>query len=216
MAFNPKLFMSMRISFLSPYCLRNRRVWLACLAAAALSWGCAPDDRHGSRSLDISGVSYGNDFRLKDPQGHERTLADFRGKVVLLFFGFTQCADVCPTALAGALEVLHALGDDGSKVQVLFVSLDPERDTPEILQAYLASFHPSFVGLSADLERTQKTAEHFKVFFRKAPVGGSYTIEHTAITYVFDPSGHLRLASPAGQLPVSLAEDIRPLLLAAR
>ena len=193
----------------------RRRALLVALAVAAASWGCTPNDTPSLNSLDITGANYGKDFRLTDAQGRERTVADFRGKVVLLFFGFTQCPDVCPTALASAVEVLQTLGDDGSKVQVLFASLDPERDTPDILQAYVSSFHPSFIGLSADVAHTRETAEHFKVFFRKVPQGGSYTLEHTAITYVFDPAGQLRLAFRAGQSALSLAEDVKLLLLAA-
>jgi len=190
----------------------SRRTWLAGLAMAALSWGCAPSDQPSLNSLDITGVNYGKDFKLSDAQGRARTVADFRGKVVLLFFGFTQCPDVCPTALAAAAEVLQTLGDDASKVQVLFVSLDPERDTPEILQAYVSSFHPSFMGLRTDLAGTAETAANFKVFYRKVPMGGSYTLDHSAITYVFDKAGQLRLASQPGQLSARLAADVRQLL----
>jgi protein SCO1/2 len=193
----------------------SRRAWLGALAMAALSWGCAPNDKPSPNSLDITGVDYGKDFRLTDAQGRERTVADFRGKVVLLFFGFTQCPDVCPTALASAVEVLQTLGDDGSKVQVLFVSLDPERDTPPILQAYVSSFHPSFMGLSTDLPRTTETAAYFKVYFRKVPMGGSYTLDHSAITYVFDTAGQLRLASRPGQPSARVAADVRQLLAAS-
>jgi len=192
----------------------SRRAWLGALAVAALSWGCAPNDQPSLNSLDITGVNYGKDFKLSDAQGRVRTVADFRGKVVLLFFGFTQCPDVCPTALASAVEVLQTLGDDGSKVQVLFVSLDPERDTPDILQAYVSSFHPSFIGLRTDLAGTAQTAAYFKVFYRKVPMGGSYTLDHSAITYVFDKTGQLRLASQPGQLSARLAQDVRQLLTA--
>ncbi len=194
----------------------NRRAWLVCLAVSALLWGCAPSDKPAAHSLDITGAAYGKDFRLQDDKGSLRTLADFRGKVVLIFFGFTQCPDVCPTALAVAVEALQMLGADASKVQVLFVSLDPERDTPDILQAYAGSFHPSFIGLRADVAQTQQTAEHFKVFFRKVSQGGSYTLEHTAMTYIFDTSGQLRLAFRAGQSALSLAEDIKQLLAEPR
>lgn len=187
---------------------------LVALAAATLSWGCAPNDKPSPNSLDITGASYGKNFQLTDAQGKARTLADFRGKVVLLFFGFTQCPDVCPTALASAVEVLQTLGDDGSKIQVLFVSLDPERDTPPILQAYVSSFHPSFIGLSADLTRTAEVAADFKVFYRKVPMGGSYTLDHSAITYVYDTTGQLRLASRPGQLSARLAQDVKQLLTA--
>jgi protein SCO1/2 len=192
----------------------HRRVWLCTLLLLGSLWGCAPNEPAGSNSLDITGAAYAKDFRLTDAQGQERTLADFRGKVVLLFFGFTQCPDICPTALASALEVLQILGDDGSKVQVLFVSLDPERDTPDVLKSFVSSFHPSFVGLRADTAHTRATAEHFKVFYRKAPLAGSYTIDHSAITYVFDKTGHVRLASRPGQLPQRLADDVRRLLAA--
>jgi protein SCO1/2 len=192
----------------------HRRDWLCTLLLLASLLGCSPTEPAGSNSLDITGAAYAQDFRLTDAQGQERTLADFRGKVVLLFFGFTQCPDICPTALASALEVLQILGDDGSKVQVLFVSLDPERDTPEVLKSFVGSFHPSFVGLRADMAHTRETAEHFKVFYRKAPLGGSYTIDHSAITYVFDKTGHVRLASRPGQLPQRLADDVRRLLAA--
>ena len=192
----------------------RRRAWLAGLAVLALLWGCAPADKPSPNSLDITGANYGKDFRLTDAQGQARTLADFRGKVVLLFFGFTQCPDVCPTALAAAVEVLQTLGDDASRVQMLFVSLDPERDTPDILQAYVSSFHPSFIGLRADSERTAETAAHFKVYFRKVPMGGSYTLDHSAITYVFDTAGQLRLASRPGQPSAKLAQDVKQLLTA--
>ncbi len=194
----------------------RRRALLVALAVAAASWGCTPNDTPSLNSLDITGANYGKDFRLTDAQGRERTVADFRGKVVLLFFGFTQCPDVCPTALASAVEVLQTLGDDGSKVQVLFASLDPERDTPDILQAYVSSFHPSFIGLRTDLARTAETAQQFKVYFRKVPMGGSYTLDHSAITYVYDTAGQLRLAGRPGQPGVELAEDVRQLLAAPR
>jgi len=202
-------------SFPGPGC-GSRRAWLAALALAALSCACTPGDQPSSNSLNISGVNYGKDFKLSDAKGRERTLADFRGKVVLLFFGFTQCPDVCPTALAAAVEVLQTLGDDGSRVQVLFVSLDPERDSPDILQAYVSSFHPSFIGLRADLTRTTETAAYFKVYFRKVPMGGSYTLDHSAMTYVYDTAGQLRLASPPGLAPAKLAADVRQLLAAPR
>jgi len=204
----------MRFNSLSNDRPGRRRVLLAALAVAATSWGCAPNDQPSLNSLDITGVNYGKDFKLSDAQGRARTVADFRGKVVLLFFGFTQCPDVCPTALASAVEVLQTLGDDGSQVQVLFVSLDPERDTPEILQAYVSSFHPSFMGLRTDLAGTAETAANFKVFYRKVPMGGSYTLDHSAITYVFDKTGQLRLASQPGQLSARLAQDVRQLLTA--
>jgi protein SCO1/2 len=199
---------------------RGRRLWLAAAAVAVLA-ACSPQDS-GSRAgaskfhgIDVTGADYGTDFRLADPQGRERTLADFRGKVVLLFFGFTQCPDVCPTALSRAVEVMRLLGDDGTKVQVLFATLDPERDTAELMQAYTTTFHPGFIGLRADLERTRETAKHFKVFFAKVPTGSSYTMDHTAMTYAFDPQGRLRLAIRHSATAPEMAHDLG-LLLAGR
>ena len=160
----------------------------------------------------MSGAKYGLDFHLQDTEGRERSLADFRGKVVLLFFGFVQCADVCPAALLRGAEVLRLLGDDGSRIQGLFVTLDPDRDTPETLKAYTEAFHTSFVGLRADPQRTKETAEHFKVFFRKVPSGGSYTLEHTAITYVYDATGKLRLAMRSEVTARDVADDVAALL----
>lgn len=192
----------------------HRRAWLGACAALLVTTACTPGERQPLHGLDITGATYGQDFRLADATGRERTLADFRGKLVLLFFGFTQCPDVCPTALAGAVDTLRLLGDDGNRIQVLFVSLDPERDTAEMLQAYATTFHPSFLGLRADLARTQETARHFKVLFRKVPQASSYTIEHSALVYAFDSSGRLRLALRPGQTPREQADDLRPLLAA--
>lgn len=196
----------------------TRRGWLRqalATASAGSLLGCTPQDKPRSRALDVSGAAYGRDFHLTDPQGRERSLADYRGKVVMLFFGFVQCPDVCPTALLRGAQALQLLGDDGSRVQGLFVSLDPERDSAEILQAYVTAFHPSFVGLRADLQRTQETANHFKVYFRKVASGGSYTLEHSAITYVYDPAGQLRLALRTELSAQEVAADVAPLLPAA-
>lgn len=193
-----------------------RRTWLRALPlAAATLVGCAPADKPRSRSLDVSGARYGLDFHLQDPQGAERSLADFRGKVVLLFFGFVQCADVCPMALYRNAEVLRLLGDDGRRLQGLFVTLDPERDTPELVKAYAENFHPSFVGLRADLPRTRDTAEHFKVYFRKVSTSGGYTLDHSSLTYVYDASGALRLAASTTMTVRELADDLAPLLATA-
>lgn len=142
----------------------------------------------------MTGARHAKDFRLQDVEGQWRTLADFRGKVVLLFFGFVQCPDVCPAAMMQAVEMMRVLGDDGRRVQVLFVSLDPERDSPEILKAYIASFHASFIGLRGEPEVTRKTAEEYRVIFRKVPMASGYTIEHSALAYVYDTRGRLRQA----------------------
>jgi protein SCO1/2 len=163
-------------------------------------------------SIDVTGANYGHDFRLTDPDGRERTLADFRGKVVMIYFGFIQCPDVCPTALSRAVEVRRLLGADADRLQLLFITVDPERDTGDILKAYTAEFDPSFLGLSASLEGTREVAEQFRVFFRKVPTGDSYTMDHGTTSYVFDPAGRLRLAVAHAQTAQSIAADVKTLL----
>jgi protein SCO1/2 len=188
----------------------RRRAFLSAVAAAALA-GC------GGRSpsfagLDVTGADWGRDFRLQDPDGRTRSLADFRGKYVLLFFGFTHCPDVCPTALTRAKEVKRLLGADGERLQVVFVSVDPERDTAALLREYTAAFDPSFLGLRGDAEATKKTAAEFKVFYEKVPTGASYTVNHSAFTYVFDAQGRLRLAMQHTQSAEQYAADLRTLM----
>ncbi len=193
---------------------RARVHWLAAALALPLL-GC---DRSEStpaarfRGLDLTGAAYGRDFRLNDPDGRERTLADFRGRAVLLYFGFTQCPDVCPTALIRAAEVRKLLGADKDKLQVVFITVDPERDTAPMLREYTAAFDPSFLGLSGDLARTRETADEFKVYYKKVPTGGSYTMDHSALSYVFDPQGRLRLALRHEQTADDYAHDIRLVL----
>jgi protein SCO1/2 len=146
-------------------------------------------------NVDVTGANYAHDFRLTDPSGATRTLADFRGKVVVVFFGFTQCPDVCPTTLSDMAEVRKRLGASGEQVQVIFVTLDPERDTPQVLAQYVPAFDPTFIGLRGTPEETAAVAKDFKVFYQK--VAGrtetSYTLDHTAGSYVFDRDGRLRL-----------------------
>jgi len=165
-------------------------------------------------STDITGADFGRDFSLSDPSGQTRHLADYRGKAVVVFFGYTQCPDVCPTTLSGMAETMKLLGEDAKRVQVLFVTLDPERDTRELLAAYVPQFHPSFVGLSADLPTTVATAREFKVFFQKQPgsTPQTYTIDHTATSYAYDPQGRLRLLVKYTESPQNLAADLRLLL----
>jgi len=163
-------------------------------------------------STDVTGADFGRDFSLRDPEGKTHTLADYRGKLVMVFFGFTQCPAVCPTALLNAAEVRRALGADAARVQVLFITLDPERDTPALLRQYTMAFDPSFVGLYADLEGTKRVAQEFRVFYQKVPTGGSYTIDHSALTYVYDGQGHLRLAVRHDQSIEETAADLRALL----
>lgn len=184
------------------------------LALAPLA-GCSLGSAVSFNGADITGADFGRDFRLTDPDGRERTLADFKDKVVLMFFGFTQCPDVCPTALARAAEVKQLLGPDGERLQVLFVSVDPGRDTPEILRAYTAAFDPTFLALYGDSARLAETAKEFKVIYQKVPTGSSYTIDHTAVTYAFDPQGRLRLKLSHSQNAIEYAADVRKLLHSA-
>ncbi len=185
-------------------------------AAAPLiaAWiaGCG-GSRPQFKNVDITGADYGKDFTLVDHTGKTRRLADFRGKVVVVFFGYTHCPDVCPTTLAELKMVKEQLGPDGERVQVLFVTVDPERDTQDVLARYVPAFDPAFIGLRGDAAATAKVAKDFKVFYQK--VRGSrpdnYSVDHTAGSYVFDPDGRLRLFARQGN-PANLASDIRLLL----
>ena len=191
-------------------------VALAALGGAALSacdqLGQATGQQPSFRGIDITGAPYGRDFRLTDVDGQERTLADYRGKLVLLYFGFVQCPDVCPTALTRAVETKRLLGPDGDQLQVIFITVDPERDTPEILREYMAAFDPSFVALRGDAERLKQTAAEFKVYYKQVPTGSSYTMDHTALSYIFDVQGRLRLALRHEQTAQDYAHDIALLL----
>jgi protein SCO1/2 len=166
------------------------------------------------KTTDISGADFGKGFELTDASGKPTTLADFKGKVVVLFFGFTHCPDVCPGTLAELALVKKQLGTDGDRMQVVFVTLDPERDRPEILKEYVPAFDPTFVGLYGDAEAIARTAKDFKVYYKKVPGSSpdTYTLDHTAAAFVFDPRGRLRLFSSFGQGPEALAHDIRLLL----
>jgi protein SCO1/2 len=188
---------------------RRRRCLLA--AFALVLGGCGP--AHESlRGTDLTGAAWGRDFSLQDPEGRTRTLGEFRGRAVMLFFGFTQCPDVCPTALARAAEVKRLLGAEGARLQVVFVTVDPERDTADLLRAYTQAFDPAFLGLRGDAAATRRTADEFKVFFEKVATGSSYTVNHTALTYAFDPAGRLRVAHGHTQSAADMASDIRLLL----
>ena len=182
------------------------------LGTLALVAGYARSANIAFKGVNLTGASYGRDFRLKDVQGRERTLADYRGKVVLLHFGFTMCADVCPTALARAARVKAMLADRGDRLQVLFVTLDPERDTPQVMSAYTAAFDPSFVALHGDLQQTRAVADDFKVFYRKVPTGGSYTLDHSTTAFAFDPAGHLRVGLRHNESAEDCLQDLRQLL----
>jgi len=190
-----------------------RRVFLrASLACCALPLAGCSGDGPRFHNIDISGASYGRDFELLDPDGNTRRLADFRGKAVMLFFGFIYCPDVCPTALLRAAAVRRLLGTDGERLQIIFVTLDPERDLPEILREYSAVFEADVLGLYATPEKIRETADAFRIYFRKVPTGGGYTIDHTATSYVYDPEGRLRLAVPHKSTAESIASDVALLL----
>jgi len=188
--------------------------WLAVSLLALALGGCGMPQR-AFKNTDITGTDCCRDFRLTDHHGKTRTLADFRGKVVVIFFGYTQCPDVCPTTLAELKSALAELGTDARRVQVLFVTLDPERDTRELLANYVPAFDPSFLGLYGDLETTAKTAKEFRVFYQKRPgaTAGSYTLDHTAGSYVFDAKGRVRLfVRYGGDGGANLVSDLRALL----
>lgn len=168
------------------------------------------------RASDVTGASFGRDFALQDPDGRQHTLADFRGKAVVVFFGYTQCPDVCPTTLATLAEAMKKLGNDADRVQVLFITVDPERDTPALLKQYVPAFDPRFLGLRGDADATARTAKEFKVLYEKVPgpTPGSYTMDHSAGSFVFDPQGRLRLYVAHGQDADVFAHDLRELLRA--
>ena len=165
-------------------------------------------------SVDITGAEYARDFALTDHTGKPRTLADFKGKVVFLFFGYTQCPDVCPTTMAEMASVLKELGPDADKVQVLFVTVDLARDTQELLAQYVPAFDPRFIGLYGDAAATAKVAKEFKVFYAKSAgtTPDSYSMDHTAGSYVFDQQGKIRLFVRHGKGAAPIAQDIKQLL----
>lgn len=181
------------------------------LAAALAAAGC---QKPAFQAVDVTGAGYGQNLSLPDADGRTRTLADFKGKVTVVFFGFTQCPDVCPSTLAEIAEVRRSLGADGQRVQGVFVTVDPERDTPQVLKSYVTQFDSSFVALRGSPEQTREVAKDFKVFYAKVPgkTDGSYTIDHTAGAYVFDAQGRLRLFTRYGSGAKALASDLKLLL----
>ena len=183
---------------------------LLALAACNRSETAAPQ----FKAIDITGADYAKELSLDDADGKPRTLADFKGKVVVVFFGYTQCPDVCPTTMAELAQVKQSLGADGARVLPVFVSIDPARDSAEILKAYVGSFGPDFVALRGSDEQTKAAAKNFKVFYAKVPgkAEGSYTMDHTAGSYVFDAQGRVRLFTRYGSGAEALAHDLKLLL----
>ena len=189
------------------------RLALACLLAGLLLAGC--DGKSAQfKATDITGADLGHGFLLTDQDGKPRTLADFRGKVLVVFFGFTHCPDVCPTTLAELARARKALGADADRVQVVMITVDPERDTPEVLKQYVTALDPSFIGLTGDADAIARTAKDFKVFYQKTAGRSdkSYSVDHSSGTFVFDPSGRVRLLVGYGQGAEVFAHDIRQLL----
>lgn len=195
----------------------SRRQTLLALGALLLA-GCdkLTGAKPGFKGIDITGAEYGKNLSLTDQAGKPRTLADFKGKVTVVFFGYTQCPDVCPTTMAELAQVKKALGADGEKVQGIFITVDPERDTPERLQAYMQGFDPSFIALRGTPEQTAAAAKDFRVYYAKVAgkTEGSYTMDHTAGSYIFDATGKLRLFTRYGdkESGANLTADLKALL----
>ena len=193
-----------------------RRLLLTLGAAGALALaGCeraAPP--HHFNAVDLTGAEYAHGFNLPDFDGKPRTLADFKGKVTAVFFGYTQCPDACPTTMAELAGIEKALGADAARVQVVFITVDPARDSAALLKNYVTNFRPDFVALRGDEAQTQAVAKEFKVFYEKVPgkTAGSYTIDHTAGTYLFDTQGRIRLFASQSLDPAQLTDDIKSLL----
>ena len=194
----------------------------ALVGAAALCVALAGCDKLGLSSkpavpfhgADITGAEYARTISLPDVNGQPRTIGDFKGKVTVIFFGYTQCPDVCPTTMTELAQVKKALGADGDKLQGVFITVDPERDTPEILKSYMASFDPSFVALRGTPEQTKATAKEFKIYFEKVPgkTEGSYTMDHSAGAFVLDQKGNVRLFERYGAGAEALTSDVKQLI----
>ncbi|MDN5752297.1 MAG: SCO family protein [Nitrosospira sp.] len=179
--------------------------------------GCGNAVKPTFLSTDITGADFGRDFELTDPTGETRSLADFKGKAIVLFFGYTHCPDMCPATMGQLAAAMQKLGKDAARVQVLFVTVDPERDTPAQLKQYLSAFNPSFLGLSGDAQATKDIANEFKVVYQKQ-AGQSpdhHTMDHSTGTYIFDPKGKLRLYVSNGATGDVFAQDIAELLRTA-
>lgn len=201
-----------------------RRACLSLLMAAG-AWALAACSDQGSggtaasgfSAIDITGADYATGFNLPDHNGQPRTLADFQGKVVVVFFGFTQCPDVCPTSLTEMAEAKRLLGEDGDRLQGMFVSVDPERDTPDVMKAYMAAFDPTFLALHVDLAALPEVAKQFRIYYKKVPgqTESSYTMDHSAGSYVYDTQGRIRLYHRYGSGAAALAGDVKKLLAEA-
>lgn len=192
--------------------MNTKRTLLMAALAMVLS-ACSPE-KPSFKAIDLTGADYAQGFQLKDQFGQVRTLADFKGQVVVVFFGFTQCPDFCPTTLSEWVQVKKALGENGKRLQAVFITVDPERDTPEVLKDYMANFDPTFLALVPTIDALPALAKNFKIYFKKVPgpTPTSYTMDHQAGTYIYDTEGRLRLYARYGLGPAAMAEDIGKLL----
>jgi protein SCO1/2 len=192
----------------------SRRSLLTLLAAVAIAVTACGPRGPSFQGSDVTGSSFGRDFSLTDPAGSTRTMADYRGKAVALFFGYTQCPDVCPTTLAALAGAMKTLGPDADRVQVIFVTVDPDRDTADLLGKYVPAFDPRFVGLRGDAAATERVAREFKVIYQKVPgtAPDRYTMDHSAGTFLFDPQGRLRVYEGNAASADVFAHDLRALL----
>ena len=189
--------------------------WLVAVLLTAPLMACEPRATPPTfNATDITGASFARDFRLTDHNGQTRALADFRGKLVALFFGYTHCPDVCPTTMADLAAAIKLLGPDGDKIQVLFVTVDPERDTAALMKQYVPAFNPTFLGLRPTTEQLKMLASEYKVVYQKNPSReqGNYLMDHSAGTYVYDTQGRLRLLMPYGTSAPVIASDLKVLL----
>ncbi len=193
---------------------KSRRACLGVLTVLLAGGLLACSGKAPFHGIDITGADYAKDFDLTDHLGQRRTLADFKGKAVVVFFGYTQCPDVCPTSMAELAQAKALLGEQGSRLQGLFVSVDPERDTPEIMKAYMASFDPTFLALYAAPDQLPALAQSFKVYYKKVDgkTPTSYTMDHSAGSYVYDAQGRLRLYHRYNSGAQALADDVKRLL----
>jgi protein SCO1/2 len=196
-----------------------RKLFAVSVLALAAAFGLSGCDKLATKppsfqNTDVTGLQYGSGFALTDHNGKPRTLADFKGKVVVMFFGYTQCPDVCPTTMAEMAGVMKELGPQADQVQVLFVTVDPERDTRELLAQYVPAFDQRFLGLYGDAAQTAAVAKEFKVFYAKVPgkTPGSYSMDHSAGSYVFDKQGKIRLFLRHGQGAGPIVHDLKQLL----
>ena len=195
----------------------SRRAGLKLAVALGLSTlltACGPEPKPSFSGTDISGTGLGKELVMLDHTGQPRTLADYKGKALVVFFGFTHCPDVCPTALAQLAQTLQLLGDRAGEVQIAMISVDPERDTPEIMARYVKAFDNSFVGLTGTPQQLQQTAKSFKAYYAKVPdkANNSYTMDHSASFYLFDKNGQARVLASGTSSAQDLAKDIKSIL----